>query len=519
MERVEQWGLFEAAVEGKKDGNPFTDYEIHAEFKSEQETKLVTGFYDGDGIYKVRFMPTQTGVYHYVISGSFSDVQTEGDIEAVSPESGNNHGMVRVLDKRYLEYSDGTPYYSVGTTCYAWVYQIEELQKQTLKTLASSCFNKIRFCIFPKFYKYNDTEPQMYPYLRGTKRGVDEERVKKAINIPFHTDKKIEDITDFDCYQFNAELFQKMDGRIAQLCEMGLEADLIQLHPYDQRGFSIMTTECEKLYLNYAVARFGAYRNVWWSMANEYDLTTKTVDEWEELAQTVKAADPYGHLISIHNCMGFYDYHKDWITHCSMQRQDFYKHVELTDDYLKEYEKPVVWDEIGYEGNLAMGWGNMSGEEIVRRFWEAFVRGGYAGHGETYENDIDILWWSHGGVLHGKSEPRMDFLKKIMKETPGKFLKQVPRMFDEVVGIPYQTKVPEQVSFFDPVVYYDYELHYYTYSRPSNKEFDFEENEKFQIDVIDTWNMTVTDHGVHSGYTKIQLPGREYMAIRLRRVK
>ena len=178
MERVEQWGLFEAAVEGKKDGNPFTDYEIHAEFKSEQETKLVTGFYDGDGIYKVRFMPTQTGVYHYVISGSFSDVQTEGDIEAVSPESGNNHGMVRVLDKRYLEYSDGTPYYSVGTTCYAWVYQIEELQKQTLKTLASSCFNKIRFCIFPKFYKYNDTEPHMYPYLRGTKRGLDEERVK-----------------------------------------------------------------------------------------------------------------------------------------------------------------------------------------------------------------------------------------------------------------------------------------------------------------------------------------------------
>ena len=64
-------------------------------------------------------------------------------------------------------------------------------------------------------------------------------------------------------------------------------------------------------------------------MANEYDLTTKTVDEWEELAQTVKAADPYGHLISIHNCMGFYDYHKDWITHCSMQRQDFYKHVEF----------------------------------------------------------------------------------------------------------------------------------------------------------------------------------------------
>ena len=36
----------------------------------------------------------------------------------------------------------------------------------------------------------------------------------------------------------------------------------------------------------------------------------------------------------------------------------------------------------------------ISGQELVRRFWEATVRGGYAGHGETYVNPDDILWWS-----------------------------------------------------------------------------------------------------------------------------
>ncbi len=518
MEKVEKWGLFELALSGNSDGNPFTDYEIHAEFDGEGEKKQVKGFYDGDGVYRVRFMPSHTGTYRYRISGSFSDVQAEGAFEATEP-TGNNHGPVRVLDKRYLEYADGTPHYSFGTTCYAWVYQKEALQEQTLRTLEKACFNKIRFCLFPKFYQYNESEPQMYPYVRGERRGVDEERLKRHFQMGFHTDKEILDITDFDCFRFDVKTFQKFDARIAQLCEMGIEADLILLHPYDKWGFSNMTTECEKLYLNYAAARYGAFRNVWWSMANEYDLTTKTVEDWEELAAAVTEADAYGHLISIHNCMGFYDYHRDWITHCSMQRQDFYKHVEYTADYLNEYEKPVVWDEIAYEGNLSLGWGNISGEELTRRFWEAFVRGGYAGHGETYENENDIIWWSHGGVLHGTSEPRLAFLKKIMEETPGKFLKQVPRMFDEVVGVPYQTEVPGTRPFFDPVVYCDYELHYYSFGRPSSREFEFGEDEKFRIEVIDTWNMTVTDAGVHSGYTKVELPGREYMAIRLVRVE
>lgn len=529
MQQVEKWGMLELEFYGKSDGNPFIDYEIHAEFQGENETKKVVGFYDGNGIYKVRFMPSYEGTYSYHVDGNFIDENTESDLQkssknklcgefvVIEPISKTNHGPVHVLDERYLEYSDETPYYSIGTTCYAWVHQNDTLQEQTLRTLANSSFNKIRFCIFPKYYRYNEGEPKMYPYIQGNKRGIDEERAKKSIRMSFHTSKEIKDITDFDCYQFNVGMFQKFDQRILELRDMGIEADLILMHPYDKWGFSNMTMECDQLYLNYCIARFAAYRNVWWSMANEYDLTTKTKEDWEELAHTVKTADPYDHMISIHNCIQFYDYHKNWISHCSMQRIDLYKDVELTSEYLQEYNKPVVWDEICYEGNISMGWGNISGQEMVRRFWETFVRGGYAGHGETYENENEILWWSHGGVLHGTSEPRFTFLKKIMEETPGKFLKESKRMFDEIVGIPYQTIEQVRHPFFDPVVYADYELHYYTFTRPSNKEFEFPEDEKFQIDVIDTWNMTITDMGIHSGYTRIELPGREFMAIRIRK--
>ena len=33
-----------------------------------------------------------------------------------------------------------------------------------------------------------------------------------------------------------------------------------------------MSKEADTLYYNYIIARFSAYRNVWWSLANEYDL-------------------------------------------------------------------------------------------------------------------------------------------------------------------------------------------------------------------------------------------------------
>ena len=72
-ESVEKWGTFEAEMPGKKEGNPFTDYAIQGTFKGKEETKTVDGFYDGDGIYRVRFMPSFEGEYAFEIKGSFYD--------------------------------------------------------------------------------------------------------------------------------------------------------------------------------------------------------------------------------------------------------------------------------------------------------------------------------------------------------------------------------------------------------------------------------------------------------------
>ena len=162
------------------------------------------------------------------------------------------------------------------------------------------------------------------------------------------------------------------------------------------------------------MARLAAYRNVWWSMANEYDLMpNKAMADWDRIFRVVQESDPYQHLRSIHNCRGFYDHSKPWVTHQSIQRPISRGRPPLAN----QVKKPVVVDECCYEGDIPMGWGEFA-REMVHRFWRGTAHGGYVGHGETYLDVQAILWWSKGGVLHGESAPRLAFLRQLLEADP-----------------------------------------------------------------------------------------------------
>jgi hypothetical protein len=47
------------------------------------------------------------------------------------------------------------------------------------------------------------------------------------------------------------------------------------------------------------------------------------------------------------------------------------------------YKKPVIWDEVKYEGNITSEWGALSGIEESDRFWWGAIKGVYVGHSET----------------------------------------------------------------------------------------------------------------------------------------
>lgn len=505
LKQVEKWGIQEIVCQGYSTGNPFIDFHIKGRFSSKNQSMTVDGFYDGNGIYKVRFMPSFEEEYSFEITGNFSDVTYCGSF-TVTCASINNHGPVRTANTYHFAYEDGTPYYPVGTTCYVWQLQPENIQELTLETLKNNAFNKIRFCIFPKHYDYNFKEPILYPYI-GTP--CNSSKITKENFAEYYSNFEG---NNWDFKRFNAKYFSHLEDSIGKLCDLSIEADLILMHPYDRWGFSSMDKECDELYLRYIVARFAAYRNVWWSLANEYDLMPqKSLEDWEEYARIVCDCDPYSHLRSIHNCRPFYNYMQPWITHCCIQRQDLYKSAEFVAEWRECYKKPVVLDEIAYEGNIQHGWGNISGKELVRRFWEAACRGGYAGHGETFLHSDDILWWSHGGELHGESPERLKFLHKIMCETPGVGLMPAASSWDEVAAT-------TEGGAADAGKANDYYIYYYSFMRPSFRDFYLDDYSNFDIEVIDTWEMTIEKRGIFCGKFRIDLPGKEYMAVRIRKV-
>lgn len=499
MDIVERWGIFEVRLEGTKRGNPFVECWISGEFESEYEHKKVSGFYDGDGIYLIRFMPSFTGEYQYRIYGNFSDNEYNGKFSVIS-NSGNNHGPVHVAAQYHFSYEDGKPYYQIGTTCYAWLHQKDEMQRKTLDTLKEGYFNKIRFCIFPKHYDYNLYEPETYPYI-GTPCSI--VGITKE-NFNTYSPSNPENRWDFN--RFNPIHFQNIEKQIQSLQELGIEADIILFHPYDRWGFSQMSMEENLLYLSYVVARLSAYRNVWWSLANEYDLcTAKSMQDWEQIADHIVKEDPYHRLRSIHNCKSLYDFTRPWVTHCSIQRNEIIVSAANTKRWREQYGKPVVLDEVGYEGDLNYFWGNLTAEEMVRLFWVAAVRGGYCGHGETYRNDQNELWWSHGGKLFGESARRLKFLHQILEEVPGLGLRpaNLPQWEDNAATAEH--------SAYEGRYYLCYTDRY----RPGFREFYFDDTTEFSVDVIDTWQMTIEYKGTYNGKFQIDLPGRPYILVRI----
>ncbi len=61
-------------------------------------------------------------------------------------------------------------------------------------------------------------------------------------------------------------------------------------------------------------------------------------------------------------------------------------------------------------------------------------------------------------------------------------------------------------------------LQYFGEHRPCCKVFNFDENE-YKVEIIDTWNMTLEEKGTFKGTVTIDLPQREYMAVRWSLVK
>lgn len=123
---VEQWGLFEVSLKGPSSGNPFQEVTLKADFSREHRAVQVKGFYDGDGTYRIRFMPDMQGEWTYRTTSSAPALDGQTGRLTCTPPTAENYGPVTTAHRYHFVHADGTPYFPFGTTTYAFLFTDEE---------------------------------------------------------------------------------------------------------------------------------------------------------------------------------------------------------------------------------------------------------------------------------------------------------------------------------------------------------------------------------------------------------
>ncbi|WP_228779934.1 DUF5060 domain-containing protein [Aquiflexum lacus] len=70
LQKIEQWSVFEIELTGPETGNTYLEVSLEAIFTKGNEKVEVPGFFDGNGVYRIRFSPPTQGTWDYQTSGS-----------------------------------------------------------------------------------------------------------------------------------------------------------------------------------------------------------------------------------------------------------------------------------------------------------------------------------------------------------------------------------------------------------------------------------------------------------------
>jgi Domain of unknown function (DUF5060)/Protein of unknown function (DUF4038)/Putative collagen-binding domain of a collagenase len=291
VREVGEWAL----VSRREYENPFIDVAVDAEFVGPGGTRFtVPGFYDGDGVWRVRFSPGEPGRWSYCMVATPADPELarEGSFE-VAPRQ--VPGFLRSTPGQAwgFHYESGEPALLIGDTVYNLVAET---------------------------YLGNDIRPYL---SRRAGQGYNLVRMSLAVqpfcppNAYAHWyDRRIwawggsEWSPQFD--RFNLGYFRALDETVRLVDEAGLGIEMILETPGGASPFGrrdLFTAESEELWIRYLVARYDAYTSVYfWNLANEYEYLTneyrhnQAADRWAlRVAHLVKRFASHGHPVAVHS--------------------------------------------------------------------------------------------------------------------------------------------------------------------------------------------------------------------------
>ncbi|MGP3960690.1 DUF5605 domain-containing protein [Nonomuraea sp. 3N208] len=282
-----------------------------------------------------------------------------------------------------------------------------------------------------------------------------------------------------------------LEERVAELGAIGVTAELVLLHP----GDGVADAGAAARYVAEVVPRFAAYPNVWWSLTTDPSpFPDISEHDWVRLAELVAEEDPGHRPVSITVPADSPLLWRRAFTHGSVRARS------PRDAWMetRDHHKPVLMDMCGYEGDVDDPWRSLTAEEVVAQAWDGAVRRRPVTHGESYLDEDGLTWAEAGGTLAGAAVARLAVLRRVLAETP--------------VEARYRDRDAPMLEV--PGEFY---LEFCGEHRFPQREFDVPPG-RYEVEVIDTWEMTVDSLGVREGGTlTVPLPATTGQAIRLRR--
>ena len=367
---VEQYHSHDFAFSAPYTGNPF-DVELAGNFTGPDGSVLkVPGFYDGNGVWKIRFSPTVTGKWsmHTTSNLPALDGKNESAIECTPNTHSQIHGGLRVDPEHphHFVYEDGVRYFLLGYEA-DWLWGADMLDPQRkvmhrlIDQMAERGFNHVMVNVYAhdtrwapgKSCEWDYGPPALYTW-EGTNEKPDHSRL-------------------------NPNFFQIYDGMMEALREKGIVAH-IMLKVYNKKvNWPARHSRDEERYFQYVVSRYQGFSNVVW------DFSKEAYNEKDDVLQShlidlIRATDAYHRLTTVHdddvytwdpNLSRNLDFRTD------QQHTDWSEMIAF-DRAVRAY--PVLNSEFEYERgveDLPTHEHKDPWQEQLRRAWMIYLAGGY----------------------------------------------------------------------------------------------------------------------------------------------
>jgi hypothetical protein len=391
--------------------NPFTDASVLGHFRlTGERNNTVEGFCDSsDGsVYRVRFMPSQVGLYEFSITyrQEESEKTYSGRFTAVD---GKRRGLVRADPKHrwhFLWKGTGEHYFLNGSTAYLLLgWDDEKIIRDCIARFHRLEVNRLRVLLDGRTDHFwtepikpgNSFRARLNPWLSERPDDIYKPR--------------------FDYTRFNCPYWQKFERMLRDARDKDMIISVIftwndtSVHP-------AAGSHDERRYFRYAVNRLAAFSNVAWDLGD--DLDSFRSDDWtHETGMWLFDSDIYHHLATSHPVR---NQHQDrtslWFGMTSFQIWSRPLHEWMLDQRRQQAATtriiPQVNEEYGYEDHYPR-WAKFgppaaSADGMRRMAWEIAMAGCYQTTGETAKRGTGIAPDSGGGWVNGRGDASMTML-------------------------------------------------------------------------------------------------------------